>query len=224
MKQNAFTMAEILITLGIIGVVAVLTMPTMIQNTQKKTYTTQLRKVNSEFQQATLNYINSKNALNLREAGVVNKSTLNDMIKANMKTVIECASASDCFAPSYKNINGEAANPELGGYTAYLLPSGAAISGDFDNTSGVLTIDVNGKKGPNTIGRDLFAAGIDINGTLSNAVSSDAGSSHSSHSSHSASTPLEKCKSASGYRMAHGVPQAAHCFNVIVDDDWEMKY
>lgn len=221
MKQNAFTMAEILISLGIIGVVAVLTMPTMIQNTQKKTYTTQLRKVNSEFQQATLNYINSKNALNLREAGVVDNSSLNKMIKANMKTVIECASASDCFAPSYKNINGEAANPDFRDYSAYLLPSGAAISGAFNNTSGVLTIDVNGKKGPNTIGRDLFAAGIDINGTLSNAVSSDT---DSSHSSNSASTSLEKCKSASGYRMAHGVPQAAHCFNVIVDDDWEMKY
>ena len=221
MKQNAFTMAEILITLGIIGVVAVLTMPTMIQNTQKKTYTTQLRKVNSEFQQATLNYINSKNALNLREAGVVDNSSLNKMIKSNMKTAMECASASDCFAPSYKNINGEAANPDFRDYSAYLLPSGAAISGAFNNTSGVLTIDVNGKKGPNTIGRDLFAAGIDINGTLSNAVSSDT---DSSHSSNSASTSLEKCKSASGYRMAHGVPQAAYCFNVIVDDDWEMKY
>lgn len=32
MKLNAFTLAEVLVTLGIIGVVAALTMPTLIAN------------------------------------------------------------------------------------------------------------------------------------------------------------------------------------------------
>lgn len=35
--KKAFTLAEVLITLGIIGVVAALTMPTVIQNYKKKT-------------------------------------------------------------------------------------------------------------------------------------------------------------------------------------------
>ena len=34
MKKNAFTLAEVLITLGIIGVVAAMTLPTLIQNHQ----------------------------------------------------------------------------------------------------------------------------------------------------------------------------------------------
>ena len=36
MKFKAFTLAEILITLGIIGVVAAMTIPTLITNYQKK--------------------------------------------------------------------------------------------------------------------------------------------------------------------------------------------
>ena len=43
-RKAAFTLAEVLITLGIIGVVAALTLPTLIQNYQKRVYVTQLKK------------------------------------------------------------------------------------------------------------------------------------------------------------------------------------
>src|SRR5574344_2590672 len=42
--KKAFTLAEVLITLAIIGVVAALTIPTLITNYQKKQYVTQLKK------------------------------------------------------------------------------------------------------------------------------------------------------------------------------------
>ena len=38
MKKRAFTLAEVLITLGIIGVVAAMTIPTLISNYQKKQF------------------------------------------------------------------------------------------------------------------------------------------------------------------------------------------
>ena len=43
-KKSAFTLAEVLITLGIIGVVAAMTLPTLIQQHQKQVYVTQLKK------------------------------------------------------------------------------------------------------------------------------------------------------------------------------------
>ena len=43
-QQSAFTLAEVLITLGIIGVVAAMTLPTLIQNHQKQTYVVGLQK------------------------------------------------------------------------------------------------------------------------------------------------------------------------------------
>ncbi len=45
--KKAFTLAEVLITLAIIGVVAVLTVPTLMQNYQKKVFVSQLQKTMS---------------------------------------------------------------------------------------------------------------------------------------------------------------------------------
>lgn len=44
LKRNAFTLAEVLITLGIIGVVAAMTLPTLLTNTQQQTFRAQLKK------------------------------------------------------------------------------------------------------------------------------------------------------------------------------------
>lgn len=43
-KRKAFTLAEVLITLGIIGVVAAMTLPTLLNSTQQATFRTQLKK------------------------------------------------------------------------------------------------------------------------------------------------------------------------------------
>ena len=53
-RKAAFTLAEVLITLGIIGVVAAMTLPTLIQNYQAKQRVTQLKKVSSVLNQAYL--------------------------------------------------------------------------------------------------------------------------------------------------------------------------
>src|SRR5574344_1380256 len=50
-KKSAFTLAEVLITLGIIGVVAALTLPSLIENHNKKVWTTALQKQYSIWEQ-----------------------------------------------------------------------------------------------------------------------------------------------------------------------------
>ena len=50
--KRAFTLAEVLITLGVIGVVAALTMPTLIANYQKKAQYTQFMKAYNTLQTA----------------------------------------------------------------------------------------------------------------------------------------------------------------------------
>ena len=50
--SNAFTLAEVLITLGVIGVVAAMTMPTLIQNYRKHVVETRLEKFYSMINQA----------------------------------------------------------------------------------------------------------------------------------------------------------------------------
>lgn len=51
-KNIAFTLAEVLITIGIIGVVAAMTMPSLIQKHKEQEYITKLKKFNSIMDQA----------------------------------------------------------------------------------------------------------------------------------------------------------------------------
>ena len=53
-KKFGFTLAEVLITLGIIGVVAAMTIPTLIQNTNSVKFATQFKKDISTLSQAAL--------------------------------------------------------------------------------------------------------------------------------------------------------------------------
>ena len=50
-KRAAFTLAEVLITLGVIGIVAAMTMPVLIGNYQKKVWVNQLKKTISSLEQ-----------------------------------------------------------------------------------------------------------------------------------------------------------------------------
>ena len=50
--RKAFTLAEVLITLGVIGVVASMTIPTLIQEHKKSTVATKLKKASSTLMQA----------------------------------------------------------------------------------------------------------------------------------------------------------------------------
>lgn len=52
MKKLAFTLAEVLITLGIIGVVAAMTIPTLVTNADKKATATKLKVFYSKINQA----------------------------------------------------------------------------------------------------------------------------------------------------------------------------
>ena len=51
-KTNGFTLAEVLITLGVIGIVAAMTIPTLIANIKGAQYRTKFKKVISTLSNA----------------------------------------------------------------------------------------------------------------------------------------------------------------------------
>ena len=57
MKKQAFTLAEVLMTLGIIGVVAAMTLPTLITDFQKRSTATMVKALYSKINQAMQLYI-----------------------------------------------------------------------------------------------------------------------------------------------------------------------
>jgi len=64
-RKFGFTLAEVLITVGIIGVVAALTIPVLIQNYQQKAQIIQIRKVVSDFENAADMLITEEGKSNL---------------------------------------------------------------------------------------------------------------------------------------------------------------
>ena len=52
--KRGFTLSEVLITLGIVGVVAVLTVPSVMKNYRNRLYVSQLQKVYSQISEATV--------------------------------------------------------------------------------------------------------------------------------------------------------------------------
>lgn len=239
-RRCAFTLAEVLVTLGIIGVVSAMTVPSLMSNYRNQSYTTQLHKVYSEFQQAAQSQITSKNAVNLLEAGVRSDAAMGTFLANQFKIVKTCTgSPSDCLATNYRNING-------GSVTVFsdsaapcvVIASGAAICAKYSvssvtseteggtttvnpnyiqNLVGDLIVDVNAQKGPNIVGRDLFVLGIYSDGSLNSALPGT----FTYTPGEPIVTNIVKCKSASTMSRQSN---AAYCFNEIIDNNWKMNY
>ncbi len=74
-KRTAFTLAEVLITLGIIGIVAAITLPTIINNYRVKVLENQFKKADSIIQQAVQKTANEYGYTSLAELNVAGCAT-----------------------------------------------------------------------------------------------------------------------------------------------------
>ncbi len=178
----AFTLAEVLITLGIIGIVAAMTMPSLIANYQKKQTSAQLKKAYSTFAQALVSsqYDNGNSS---EWETTEPSSTYDDNLKyfetywkpylrivKMCKTMAECGYDITGYATLANrntfNYYGQASNvPGFiygDGTYAYLRPYSYNSTSDNPQLFQMLLIDLNGPKKPNIIGRDVFQFQINI--------------------------------------------------------------
>lgn len=64
-SRNGFTLAEVLITLGIIGVVAALTIPTLVSKYKEKVLVSQVKQAHSQLINAIQLYVAKNNCANM---------------------------------------------------------------------------------------------------------------------------------------------------------------
>jgi len=186
MSKKGFTLAEILITLTVIGVVAALTIPTLLQNTNQAELKTALKRVFSDLNQATM-LITNDNGGTLSGA-FQNESDFRNKYSEKMNYIKRCTASVNegCIGSSYYpgldgtgtggtdafNVNGLILNNGaiviLKSYSdAELYNCNHSISGSsgvFNEICGTFYIDVNGLKRPNTVGKDLFVFSITKSG------------------------------------------------------------
>lgn len=185
-KFIAFTLAEVLITLGIIGVVAAMTIPTLMNSYQKNVYVTALKKAYATTNQAlTQMAADAGCAGDLTCTGFFSSTnsnqTVGDAFAKYFKVLKNCGDYSTtstlgCFSNDV-NYNYDGSDPNSGwdhvnyrfvaldgtAYMFYSYADNCAVgtysnhtTNNLNRVCGDLYIDVNGVKGPNFLGRDIF--------------------------------------------------------------------
>ena len=233
-RKVAFTLAEVLVTLGIIGVFSAMTVPTLMQNYQRKSYVTQLHKVYNELSQSAVRYQTDRNAINLREAGLTTNTAVRNFQKTYFKVVKDCGSTGEgCFAKTYEKISGVTSG--FSNYTAcarggncMTIASGVAIAsyvGD-DNSTILFFIDINGQAGPNILGRDAFSLFMYPNWVIDDLALANVDDEDDITWSN-ANVPLTEEQREKNFNRAclgKSVTDAHGCFGKILNDNWEMNY
>lgn len=181
-KKTGFTLVEILLTLTIIGVVAALTIPTLVATITKKQYETGFKNAYSILTAATGKILNDNSG------DLANKfatgADIRNAYAGELKVLKNCDQASffaNCWYPKddVKSLNGwlhldhynDIVDDFRVGGQGLALSNGMLLyfntnwgfSSDCNNVEDgigpeclMLWIDSNGYKDPNTLGRDIF--------------------------------------------------------------------
>lgn len=171
MKKLGFTLAEVMVALALIGVIASITIPTFVQNNQNKTHAAKLATTISAIENAFTSMI---------AAEAVQDMTETDFAQAgggrSLDTYLKISNHTDSMTDYYASDNpfiyiSTGNYDSFGADEIYEIKNGALImfvdnptsfggaaglGGTIDGKIGELTIDINGKQAPNIWGRDAF--------------------------------------------------------------------
>lgn len=163
--KNGFTLAEVLIVLAIIGVIAALTIPTLVKNYQKqqtvvglqKMYTTINQSVKiSEVENGSMtNWGNPTTEWNAGDSRAWWDTYFLPYSNLSVNKVCSGADASKCWPSDSMYLDGK----PLAISTTYVLvlnDGSLVYLGPVSNTSAEIYVDINGFKKPNVMGKDIF--------------------------------------------------------------------
>ena len=264
-KKAAFTLAEVLITIGIIGVVAAMTLPTLIQKQQKMVWVNQLKKSVNVLEQGFQKMLADEGLENLTDTFVwvpniqkLNESGEGCWYGSDYKNSGNCKLFGENLGKYFKNIgfesygiiarrfDGTEARMFHEYNTPMILSDGTMIFWDLDKNQtktttqcnnikslggnmcsnlGWIYLDVNGKKGPNIFGRDIFLFSLSNKGKLYPIAGKD-------YALFNSQVPLKRnayylnndtdsyCGTAENVLGSRGLGCAAR----IIENNWVMDY
>jgi len=183
--KNGFTLAEVLITLVIIGIVAALTISAVINTYVERSTVAKVKKALSILAQAK-KLAEAQNGSVIgwdypegNSAAAVSKFW--PYLKPYISVAKDCGSNTDCYQTgAVTSLNGsDASYPSTNSnYYKIVLADGSVMwfrmpwtggkcnsnEGGVDGLCALFSIDVNGNKSPNVIGKDVFLFAMAIDG------------------------------------------------------------
>ncbi len=183
--NKGFTLAEVLITLGIIGIVAAMTLPTLVQKNQEKVTVDKVKVAYSLINQAYMLAKNQNGDINYwftenskfetnddgsfvqNDSGRTNQDIFWDKLSPYLKIATRCkANESTCKKPDkLYTLTGNVRNIDLKSYSIINLANGMTVIGGWisninckeKDSCGDFAVDINGiENPPNSTGKDIF--------------------------------------------------------------------
>lgn len=157
---KAFTLAEVLITLVIIGVIAAITVPTMMTNYKKQETISRLKKVYSALSQTTNRAILDNGSIVGWDISLGSEEFLKTYVFPYLDVDKNCGEGtSDDCTFIYKTIAGEV--KDISSRAKFYLRDGSKLAVFTQNSSPdekfvYFHVDINGDAKPNRMGRDVF--------------------------------------------------------------------
>lgn len=227
--KKAFTLAEVLITIGIIGVVIAMTLPSLVTKYQKQQFAALLKKAYSTFSQALIlsqEFNGPSDTWLTLEPSSTYEENLNYFKlywEPYLKVLQVCETMEDCGYKihNYASVSDLKNYSYFGQYTnvpgfiygdgtyAYIRPYNKNSTADNPKKVQLLSIDLNGPKNPNIIGIDVFQFEIDTSRGII------AGFGSFLYGRDASFCTKEKVKKSNDY--------ARSCSIKVMSDGWEFK-
>lgn len=177
-NKKAFTLTELLVALGIIGAIAALSIPSLLNNINARMLTTQLKSTVGSIQQLATDQLVANKTKDLSDTDFKSADSL--IVDKNFSIVKKCDTAGECWDQTYKKLSDMSVlnripGKDEGNMTTVKLKNGVLLSyklatseefGDEDSAIGIFYVDVNGAEKPNILGRDYFAFYVSKKGKI----------------------------------------------------------
>lgn len=160
MKKFAFTLAETLVVMGIIGVVAALTLPNLNSSTGDKEKVAKVKKI---YQNLTDAFGRAKSVYGPYTEWCISLDSVHcnervmQRITEFMKISKNCGTSANCMPSIIKYLTGTETGLTDDAYKC-ITADGTAIGFDDD---GEIVVDIDGLKGSNFYGKDIFRFYLD---------------------------------------------------------------